>query len=159
MEHNEALISTFEVLMKVPNFKDNIQHLVLPEFLYEKYNLPKPEIQDMKTYLNNTMKHQFMPGSQLEIRKPAPGGVRDISGINVIVTSDMSGNTNIDWEEPSDTSTFKKVVKPDYDISGNTEHWDKTDYNHRQKLNKQKEWYDKNTTDYLQQYIDLSLTS
>jgi len=156
MEGNEQLISTFEVLMKTPYFKENLPHLLLPDFLYEKYNLPKPEIQSFKTYLNNTSKYQFMPGGQLEIRKPAPGGVRSMPEIKTIVKSDLSNNTIIDFEEPSDVSTFKKVEKIDYDISGNTELWDKTDYNHRQRLNKQKEWYDKNTTDYLQQYIDLA---
>lgn len=64
-----------EILMKLPDF----DRYPLPEYLYAKYNLQKPKIMSLMESLKHYDHIQNMPGDgTLEIRPPAPGGVRPL---------------------------------------------------------------------------------
>jgi len=113
MDPKEQLCILFEEMMKYSDFKTSLPHLTLPEFLYEKYGLEKPIIPTFKEYLAATATAQFMPGGQMEIREPAPGGIRPVGEIKVEWISDLSNNTTTIDVEPVDCD-FKKVIVPEY---------------------------------------------
>jgi hypothetical protein len=65
-----------EKLMRLPDF----DRLPFPEYIYKKYNLKKPSILSImeSLALHNTFQNAPGDGKPLEIREPAPGGVREI---------------------------------------------------------------------------------
>lgn len=69
----KTLESLMEEFMKLPDWK----RFPLPESLYTKFNLPKPQAVSINEYLQN---HDpavcFAPGETEETRPPAEGGVR-----------------------------------------------------------------------------------
>jgi hypothetical protein len=77
-----------EILKKLPDF----DRLPLPEYIYDKYNIPKPKIQSLMEALRQHNYIQNMPGDgKLEIRPPAPGGVRpliEVKPLEIEVKSD-----------------------------------------------------------------------
>jgi len=109
----EELCTMFESMMKLKDFKTTLPHLCLPDFIYEKYELTKPEIVDFNAYLSATATSLFMPGGQVEIREPSPGGIRVIEELKVEVVPDLSNNTTTIDYEPIDCD-FKKVSVPEY---------------------------------------------
>lgn len=113
MDTKEQLCILFEEMMKSPDYKSVISHLLLPEFLYEKYNIEKPKIPTMNEYLAANATAQFMPGGQVEIREPAPGGIRPVGEIKVDVTYDLSNNTTTIDVDPTECD-FKKIIVPEY---------------------------------------------
>lgn len=69
-------------LMKLPDF----DRFPLPEHFYAKYNIPKPKILTLMEALKLQSRTDCAPGDgkPLEIRKPAPGGVRPLIQIEPI---------------------------------------------------------------------------
>jgi len=65
-----------ETLMKLPDF----DRMPLPEHFYAKYNIPKPKIQTLMESIRLQSRTDGAPGDgrPIEIRKPAPGGVRPL---------------------------------------------------------------------------------
>jgi hypothetical protein len=65
-----------ETLMQLPDF----DRFPLPEHFYAKYNIPKPKILGLmeSQYLKSKTDCAPGDGTPLEIRKPAPGGVRPL---------------------------------------------------------------------------------
>ena len=65
-----------ETLMQLPDF----DRFPLPEHFYAKYNIPKPKILGLMEALHLKNRTDCAPGdgTPLEIRKPAPGGVRPL---------------------------------------------------------------------------------
>jgi len=71
-----------ETLMAQPDF----DRYPLPEYLYAKYNIPKPKILGLMESLHLKNRTDCAPGDgrPLEIRKPAPGGVRPLIEVEPI---------------------------------------------------------------------------
>jgi hypothetical protein len=65
-----------EKLMRLPDF----DRLPFPEYIYKKYNLKKPSILSLNESLalHNCFQNAPGDGKPLEIRGPAPGGVREV---------------------------------------------------------------------------------
>ena len=65
-----------EELMKLPDF----DRMPLPQHFYKKYNLPPPKILGIMEALKVKNYCDGMPGDgrPIEIRQPAPGGLREI---------------------------------------------------------------------------------
>jgi hypothetical protein len=65
-----------EKLMRLPDF----DRLPFPDYIYKKYNLKKPGILSImeSLALHNTFQNAPGDGTPLEIRGPAPGGVREV---------------------------------------------------------------------------------
>jgi hypothetical protein len=65
-----------ETLMQLPDF----DRYPLPEHFYKKYNIPKPKILTLMESLHLQNRTDCAPGDgrPIEIRKPAPGGVRPL---------------------------------------------------------------------------------
>lgn len=81
----DTFISTFKndpELLKVP----------LPEWVYEKYSLPKPDVLPLKSYLNKSIKSVMYAGWSVEVRKPDDKGVRKMPFLSTVEGVDLSGN-------------------------------------------------------------------
>lgn len=78
-KHERQLIET---LMQLPDF----DRFPLPEHFYAKYNIPKPKILGLMEALRLKSVTDCAPGdgSKLEIRQPAPGGVRPLIEVEPI---------------------------------------------------------------------------
>lgn len=64
-----------EMLKKLPDF----ERYPLPKYMYTKYNIPEPKIMSLMESLRHYDYIQNLPGDgTLEIRPPAPGGVRPL---------------------------------------------------------------------------------
>jgi hypothetical protein len=65
-----------ETLMQLPDF----DRYPLPEHFYAKYNIPKPRILSLMEALHLQTRTECAPGDgrPIEIRAPAPGGVRPL---------------------------------------------------------------------------------
>lgn len=63
----------------------------LPEGWYEKYGLPeKPEPMTMNEVLKNSFKTMFGPSyGEVEVREPAPGGVRKLPIVSFNTVEDV----------------------------------------------------------------------
>jgi len=81
----EEFVSTFrndKELLKLP----------LPERIYEKFNLPKPEPPSLNSYLFNSIKACMSAGYQSELRVPKDNVIRTMPFISTIAYKDISGN-------------------------------------------------------------------
>jgi len=81
----EEFVSTFrndKELLKLP----------LPERIYEKFNLPKPEPPTLNAYLFNSIKSCMSAGYQSELRVPKDNVIRIMPFISTITYYDVSGN-------------------------------------------------------------------
>lgn len=65
-----------DTLMQLPDF----DRFPLPEHFYKKYNIPKPKILGLMESLHLQNQTDCAPGDgkPIEIRTPAPGGVRPL---------------------------------------------------------------------------------
>jgi len=81
----EEFVSTFR------NDKD-LQKVPLPERMYEKFNIPKPEIMSLNSYLFNSIKACMSAGFQSETRTPKDNIIRPMPFISTIHYKDLSGN-------------------------------------------------------------------
>jgi hypothetical protein len=71
-----------ETLMQLPDF----DRFPLPEHFYAKYNIPKPKILGLMEALRLQSTTENLPGDgkPIEVRKPAPGGVRPLIEVEPI---------------------------------------------------------------------------
>lgn len=71
-----------EMLRQLPDF----DRFPLPEHFYAKYNIPRPKILGLMEalHLQNTTENLPGDGKPIEIRKPAPGGVRPLIEIEPV---------------------------------------------------------------------------
>jgi hypothetical protein len=65
-----------ETLMQLPDF----DRLPLPEHFFAKYNIPRPKILGFMEALRLQSRTENLPGDgkPVEVRMPAPGGVRPL---------------------------------------------------------------------------------
>lgn len=81
----------------ISTFKNdpNLAKLPFPEWVYEKYNIPKPEVLGLRSYLNKSVKTVMFSGWEAEVRKPDDKGVRKIPFLSTCQEYDLSGNLNV----------------------------------------------------------------
>ena len=78
----------------VSTFKNDpeLARIPLPEWVYEKYNLPKPDVVPLKTFLNKSVKTVMFSGWNSETREPDNKGVRKMPFLSTVEGLDLSGN-------------------------------------------------------------------
>ncbi len=69
-----------------------LRKLPLPNSIYEKYNIPKPDTLPLNSYLIKTIKASMSGGLQSEIRAPDDKGVRKMPYLSTVEGLDLSGN-------------------------------------------------------------------
>lgn len=73
----------------------NISRVPLPEYVYEKYNIPKPETLGLNQYLKSSIKASLSGGAQHEVRAPKDNVLRVVPFISTFHITDLSGNPDI----------------------------------------------------------------
>ena len=90
----EGDTGTYTVDEFVEKYKNDpeLRKLPLPDFVYEKYGIPKPETLGLKTYLIKSVKSCMNAGWQSETREPDNKGIRKMPYLSTVEGVDLSGN-------------------------------------------------------------------
>lgn len=89
-----------ETLMQLPDF----DRLPFPEYIYKKYNLKKPSILSINESLrlNNMTANAPGDGKPIEIREPAPGGLRELHELKPLeITIEEVTSSELTEKNPS----------------------------------------------------------
>lgn len=78
----------------ITQFKNDpdLRRVPLPDSIYIKYNIPKPDTLPLNSYLIKTIKASISGGQQSEIRAPDDKGVRKMPYLSTVEGLDLSGN-------------------------------------------------------------------
>lgn len=85
-------ILTPDDFIKMYKNDPELRKVPLPESWYEKYNIPKPDILPLNSFLFRNMKSSMSGGSQFETREPDDKGVRKLPYLSTVEGYDLSGN-------------------------------------------------------------------
>lgn len=79
----------YNLLKDLPDF----DRLPLPKYFYEKFNIPPPQIPTLKEALTLHAQTANAPGAlvKIEVREPAPGGVRPLIEVEPVKTEVKPG--------------------------------------------------------------------
>jgi hypothetical protein len=88
---NEEKITLDDFILKYKNDPE-LRKIPLPNFVYEKYNIPKPEIQPLNAFLFKSIKASMSGGYNSETRKADDKGVRKMPYLSTVEGLDLSGN-------------------------------------------------------------------
>jgi hypothetical protein len=69
-----------------------LRKLPLPEYVYKKYNIPKPDVLELNSYISQNMRSSMAGGEQYEIREADDKGVRKMPYLSTVEGLDLSGN-------------------------------------------------------------------
>ena len=102
-KENRMALTDEEIYHQLKDLPD-FDRLPLPKYFYEKFNIPVPKIQTVMEALTLQVKTANAPGplTKLELRDPAPGGVRPLIEVKPLEI-EVKPNTSIEdaLETPS----------------------------------------------------------
>ena len=90
----EGDMGTYTVDEFVQKYKNDpeLRKLPLPNFVYEKYGIPKPEVLGLNTYLIKSVKSCMIGGWESETREADNKGIRKMPYLSTVEGVDLSGN-------------------------------------------------------------------
>lgn len=91
VEEDKGTYTLDEFIQKYKNDPE-LKKLPLPDYVYEKYGIPKPEILGLNTYLFKSIKACMNGGQQSETREADNKGVRKMPFLSTVESYDLSGN-------------------------------------------------------------------
>ena len=91
VEEDKGTYTLDEFIQKYKNDPE-LKKLPLPDYVYEKYGIPKPEILGLNTYLFKSIKACMNGGQQSETREADNKGVRKMPFLSTVEGYDLSGN-------------------------------------------------------------------
>lgn len=91
VEEDKGTYTVDEFIQKYKNDPE-LRKLPLPDYVYEKYNIPQPEILGLNTYLFKSIKACMNGGQQSETREVDNKGVRKMPFLSTVESYDLSGN-------------------------------------------------------------------
>ena len=91
VEEDKGTYTVDEFVEKYKNDPE-LRKMPLPDYVYEKYGIPKPEVLGLKTYLFKSIKACMNGGWDAETRQPDDKGVRKMPYLSTVEGVDLSGN-------------------------------------------------------------------
>jgi len=91
VEEDKGTYTVDEFIQKYKNDPE-LRKLPLPDYVYEKYGIPKPEVLGLNTYLFKSIKACMNGGQQSETREADNKGVRKMPFLSTVESYDLSGN-------------------------------------------------------------------
>ena len=91
VEEDKGTYTVDEFIQKYKNDPE-LRKLPLPDYVYEKYGIPKPDVLGLNTYLFKSIKACMNGGQQSETREADNKGVRKMPFLSTVEGYDLSGN-------------------------------------------------------------------